>query len=374
MVVSSMLAERFVDRLCVQRGIRLARCTPLLGIDYSAGRRGHGSSFLKRMRKMRSRLAKVRRVGRFASNAFLFKSGLGPRIFYPLPVFGLATSKVKGIRRTFAANLTGWRAGNSSSLMLMFSGTRELDPLYSASLLPVTAWVKRFQNETYARRLMVSSWGHQAYTLKIARRPWSLAAGPAAATILSMRRIGWDVDSASLWVSHRGRTFDVQTCQFHELLAEIRAAFGFSLWTDLGTQVKHPELACLAQPVGVGVAVEVGAVTAPLLTLLSRRGKNKLVEPAERAALRAVISGGIWDPFRKWEAGFPDTERFCPWCRRELGVELDCTFAHLAWQCLEPGLVLLRREMDVEQLCATALSEVRVNNPLWTRACCSRAH
>ena len=72
MVVSSIEAARFVDRLCLQRGIRLARAMPCLGIDYSVGRVGHAGKFRKRMQKVRSRLKKVKRIGRCTSNAFLF--------------------------------------------------------------------------------------------------------------------------------------------------------------------------------------------------------------------------------------------------------------------------------------------------------------
>ena len=273
-----------------QRGIRLARVMPFLGIDYGVGRVGLSGKFRKRMQKVRSRLKKVKRLGRFTSKAFLFKAGLGPSIYYPLPVLGLATGTVESVMRTFAANFSGWWPGNSSTLMLMFSGACNLDPLYAASLLPIVSWVKHFQSETYARNLMAMSWDFPVLRLQGAVRPWSLASGPAAATYLSPRRVEWDLSSAQLWISHRGKTFDISVCPLCNLVSEIKASIEALLRRGACSQeARHAlVLARLSQSVGSDEAAEIDACTAPIFTLLGT-GKKRISEPAERGALQ---SGG----------------------------------------------------------------------------------
>lgn len=96
-------------------------------------------------------------MGRARSNAFLLKASLSPQLFYPAPVFGMSTGKVRNEMSSFAAHLTCWRPGNSSTMALMLAGLGKLDPIYPATLLPVLSWAKKVRGVVYSLAAMDES-------------------------------------------------------------------------------------------------------------------------------------------------------------------------------------------------------------------------
>lgn len=132
------------------------------------------------------------------------------------------TSVLKPVRKSFACNLYGYRVGDSTTLSLMFSGARELGPVYSATLLVAISWDRRVQKEVYPILFAITAWEHWAAKLDRCKRPWPVASGPVAATYLSLKRVGWKCPSAIVWVTPSGRSLDISTCVFAEIKNELR--------------------------------------------------------------------------------------------------------------------------------------------------------
>ena len=116
-------------------------------------------------------------------------------------------------------------------------------------------------NPRLTRNLMAMSRDFQVLRLQGAVRPWSLASGPAAATYLSLRRLEWDLSSAQLWISHRGKTFDISVCPLSNLATEYKASMEALMWRGACSQeARHAlVLARLAQSVGSDEAADIGA-------------------------------------------------------------------------------------------------------------------
>jgi hypothetical protein len=93
--------------------------------------------------------------------------------------------------------------------------------------------------------------------------------------------------------------------------------------------------------------------------------KGAKLDARYKAALRAVLSNGIWTLDRKFDAGFTETD-VCPLCPEGEGPS-RCSFLHLAWSCQCPKIVDLRNTMGTQDLCDRALGEANTT-PLWTRA------
>ena len=340
-----------------------------LGVDYSAGRKRQDPRFRARRSKVKRRFVRVKKVGKFASNAFLTKSGLGPQIFHPVPLFGMQTSVLNNVRKSFACNLAGYRVGNSTTLSLMLSGARKLDPMYSVTSLVAISWARRVQDGEYPILFVSAAWDHWIAKPDLCRRPWSVVSGPIPATYLSLRRVGCRCTSAIVWVTPSGTSLDILVVPLAEIASELRRSIDSYLWNLVSVSRSQPLLRVLNKDARTVSAIcsneapQKGARTPLIFKCLARKSP---LDPGEKSALRTMLSGGVWTPHRKFVAG-SSTSGHCGFSFVHCNQLVDCTLGHLCWECPNPEMVALRSQCDVDCFVADAIVEMHTQ-PLWTRA------
>ena len=89
-------------------------------------------------------------------------------------------------------------------------------PAYDARRGPIVAWASAWFETAQKRPGCVPACVLRGCFMRALRRlggaarPWRLVQGPAGAVVATLRRLGWEVLSPSLWLDDRGVSVDLQ--------------------------------------------------------------------------------------------------------------------------------------------------------------------
>ena len=110
--------------------------------------------------------------------------------------------------------------GRSLSALLLLRG----DPTWTAAVAPIQQWIRAgwhaAQDEALVGRginleFMMSAWNFNANKRKVrliddtGKRKWGTVKGPVDALELSLHRLGWTAESASVWIDDLGTRREV---------------------------------------------------------------------------------------------------------------------------------------------------------------------
>ena len=249
-----------------------------------------------------------------------------------------------------------------------------LDPAFEAHAAPIRCWATAWW-ERWAPYEELNL-AFQMASLKLATcksSVWAKVAGPVAALLASMRRLGWNLPSAREAVDDNGRAWSFVLDAPAAIIVAVRQS------------VRRWRLHRLAHsmPALVPQACDVGAPSCPEGTtvvdfaatigqLMSRRSNCKDWPTKWRGDLASALSGGQWPQARR--AAVPAwgiEDKNCQLCHQEVG-----TLEH-RWRCsatrpdegwpAEPAqakLALGRLDSERRRLLQTrALLAVRVPRP-----------
>eukprot|EP00973_Karenia_brevis_P079694 11058553-Karenia_brevis.AAC.1 len=83
------------------------------------------------------------------------------------------------------------------------------DPALLAHALPINAWAQTVWDATVpAQDLQVAiQWAEQRRATS--KSPWHRVVGPAGATVTSLSRLGWQIESATKWLTDQNDVVDL---------------------------------------------------------------------------------------------------------------------------------------------------------------------
>ena len=175
-----------------------------LGVGLAAGVRRNMTVMRGRLNNYASRLGHFRRLQRAGvSIARLVRTGLRA-MTYGQAVLGVSCSFLKAQRQVVAAAVSpGAGTGGQNmdlALMLADGGTKgRADPAFDAHLIPIGDWAKAVWEGWTPTKILDRMVSHARRNLEAASNKWAVVYEPAAALLLTCKRIGWDVlEAASL--------------------------------------------------------------------------------------------------------------------------------------------------------------------------------
>ena len=313
------VGRRVVARVGSKR-MRLVTATKNLGVDDGAGKATPRTVAAGRLRAVASRVPRLRMLrkaglvkGRLAA---LARSGAVPAATYGAKVTGYSDAMLDSLRTTVGKTLFADNHGSLSLSYLLLQSPR-VDPAFLCNREPLVAWAAAWWEQRVPRSSMLRAFRRAAGNTT----SWTHCRGPAGATVLTLRRLGWRAGSGSEWTDDRGQSFTLDSL----------GPWGVGKLADESTERWLWKKACATDP-GLG---EVGGhpLLGPARRLLAARDTSA----PGAAYLRSVITGAQWTQAKlaSQRQGEPPTCLAC-------GAE-DGTLRHRHFRC-DAGLVLRRQE------------------------------
>ena len=160
-----------------------------------------------------------------------------------------------------------------------------------------------------------------ASTLKrlAGKMTWARVFGPAAAIIVTLKRIGWTVHSATEWISDLGRPINLELLSPAVVQSLVCEAVQRWRWKQVA--VKLP---ALDNPGG-----QAGAWIAPIRSVLARKD-SATWNHAHKGALKSAMANRQWTQQRLHRAGLSDSNlcQLCAGCEHgdQVGTHLHRFF------------------------------------------------
>ena len=305
-----------------------------LGADFAPGvrravwsRRSYLGSRLRRTAARRGRVRRLRAAGGRRVNC-LAAAGLVPQGSFGACVTGFSDQEWLSLRRSAAAALGTSAGGRSLSRLLALEG----DPSAKAMIAPITRWASEcwasrdHQDGALTPDEMLQLWRS---CLRRGCRAWRDSHGPADATMLTLRRLGWTWSQPWAIAAPDGRILNF----FHMSPKLIEAT--------LVREVQALHERAVARSLGRD-RVSVAAVR----RLLRGTGLTAL----EKGSLQSVVCGAVWTGKRLQDAGYAG-QASCPLCKSGK----DDTIFHRAWEC--------EATADLRQDCPQLAARARAAGP-----------
>ena len=128
--------------------------------------------------------------------------------------------------------------------------------------------------------------------LRVARNPWAVARGPAAAFILSAARLGWTPKDARILTTDLGRRLDLMLDPPVVVEREVHAAVRRWRWRNVASRMPGLE----------GNGAGHGATMEPIWRLLRKGRSAPGFERPQQAMLRSLLAGRQWPQKRLFKA------------------------------------------------------------------------
>ncbi len=340
-----------------------------LGIELRSGMRIGRRGGHKRVR-LRKAMARQRRIFKFkkmgGAAVKVVRRGVIPSTAYGSSVTGVSNAELRQIRSLVAQTITPNTRGASVALKLLLDG----DPAVEANAAPIVKWAEtaweaaapisvnahsaagvpgtqrwcddHAAGACSAQRLVVPPRIGSRGAAEIDRRitgaqlngaiahavvdtrdgSWETVRGPASATVLTARRIGWAFSDGTTVIDDRGRALDMAVTAPACIKNAVTRATRKATAVEAAARWGRPEFAD-------------GIWAAPVRTALGR------LKPAAKAALRRTWTGGYWDKARLADAGLA-REACCDKC----GAKRDDSY-HRIWECQWEDIKIKREALAV---------------------------
>ena len=198
---SPSLAEAICEKV---EGLEKAhvKCSRNLGVDYklsraSVGNRSVLKSRLCTAKQQAQRARQLRRAG--ANVGPLLQRGVRPLGLYGVQVVGMSNAEIRSLRSSM--NIALSTPGKSSTVQLALKGIA--DPICDAHAMVTGTWATAWFDGWVPRTMMEATFA-AAIAAYEGDTVWGALPGPAAVTYASLRRIGWEANSAADWQTMDG--------------------------------------------------------------------------------------------------------------------------------------------------------------------------
>ena len=322
------LAKAFCKRRTVTVVKPVAR-TKLLGVDFTAGRRRStkvAKARLKSFGKRVKRFQALRRSG--LKVAAMARAAATPAICYGADVMGIADSTLETARSRVCGAASPPARGRSVDITLWMldgaSGT--LDPGFDAVVPGLRHWCYAWWEAWFKPAILTSAFDCTVAAINFQKEvAWNKVAGPMAALLLSLKRVGWAVPSAEEAIDHQGHRWSFRLDSPAIILQASKRAVRNWRLQKIGLLL--PGLI----PEGLDCKRTNGCEGSFLLdfadvlkTLCKAKGPTKaapLWDPKHRGDLLSAVSGGQWTQSRKFAVRpWQLTDNRCQLCGEEVGT------------------------------------------------------
>lgn len=283
-------------------------------------------------------LARLKQAG--GQVAKVAKAGLKPSTLYGARCLGMPPRHVQRLRRVVSACLPGKHTGRSTTLRLAM---HRCDPLHECRAAPILAWAAAVWDETVPEEELAKAWRHQMVAVGLSP-VWSKVKGPAGATVMVLRELGWAWPQWHTFSTRQGFQLRLSEVCPADVKAMVLLDSDAAMWASW---TADPEYASLAPR----------PLIEPIAQFAAARTKGEC-NAAHRAAVNSVVQGGMWTQARLHESGAAG-EAHCQLC----GPGVLGTAHHRLYCC--PGLRGPRLDSPQEMQHLGELASP--DDLLWTR-------
>ncbi len=329
---SAAIAEAIIQGTASTK-VSHARHGKMLGTDAVGGRRRSVRNFRSRLAefgKKTQRFQQLRKVG--VNSPQMVRTAGVPAITYGCDTFGISDTGLYAARSKIAAAASPSAAGKNPVLVLLAldgsAGT--LDPAFEAHVAPARQWATAVWENWQPRLQLAEAFAAAAIKLEnAASSQWNLVAGPCTALLATLRRINWQMPSATEMVTDRGHSLDLTLDPPIVIAGECRDSVRrWRLWQANrvlpGLIPPTPD----AGPAVPSAADRFATALSSTDSLLKGRACKRIAgtvsslwHPRAKGDLVSAIVGGQWTQARKAEvADWNIADSRCQLCLRATGT------------------------------------------------------
>ena len=277
----------------------------LLGTAFAAGTRRTTMKVKARLRAFLRRRRRFKALSRAkVSAARVLRTGGTCALTYGNRPLGVSDSLLLAQRRAVAAAACINHCGADLNVSLVIADDwngHSADPAFEAHAGVAIMWslaiFEHWVDIEDARFLIASTLKRLA-----GKMTWARVFGPAAAIIVTLKRIGWTVHSATEWISDLGMPINLELLS--PALVQSLVCEAVQRWRWKQVAVKLP---ALENPGG-----HAGAWIAPIRNVLARKD-NDTWNHAHKGALKSAMANRQWTQQRLHKAGLSDSN-LCQLC------------------------------------------------------------
>ena len=298
---SSQQLGEDIQAALVDYGVQYKARVTSLGAAIGAGSRRNATALNARLKALKRRVPRFRKLARNAvSTRRLLRTGGTSAMTYGQAVTGVAPSTLLAQRRvaaTIAAPASGCSGQDLDMALILADDSRSgrADPAFDAHILPIVSWAKAVWHTWMPHRALEQMVVAANATLGKATSVWQHVRGPAAATVASAWRLGWQVHAHDSITTDLGRqlnlTLDPPVVVQKEVARAVRR------WRDASVFRRHRHLGDPAKAHGLFMRPLWSALNGP-------PGNDYEWNGGTKAALRSALAGRQWPQLRCWRADF----------------------------------------------------------------------
>ena len=290
-----------------------------LGIDAGGGKRRSIAVLKGRVAAAKGRIGRIRMLSRRDKRAGkLFMTNARPAAIWESSASGLSRRMLASLR-TDAAKATGVVkvAGACVTTTIALTLGSSNDPAVTVPTSVIQDWLATWKLRPDLRRRLEGAWTVASRALG-ASPTWHRVAGPLAATIKTLRDIGWDPCAPNLWrqcdgTVHRLADESGHDGQSGKILDAVRDQLEANAWRKASEHYNGG---------GGERGIDFTRLHAKIRAL-RKEGSLQLI-----GLLQHVAAGATWPRARRAECKLPLDDTICPRCNAQVEDEY-----HRAWEC-----------------------------------------
>ena len=307
-------------------GVKKVTHAKLLGVDFGAGRRRQIPVQKRRLMTLKRRaclkLRAFRRAGGDAEQ--VAKTGALPAAAYGVGTVGVSDCGLRQAREAVSHVVPGNHSGNLTLRLAVSQAGLALDPIGVLAVDPIYEWARAVWQRTPDVGVLQATLEAETHRLNRLKHPWSGVTGPGGAFIMSAHRLGWSILSATVVVTEKGHTIDMQRYAPAATRELAQVAAREWAWKTMRKGDGKAEL------LRKGVWIEL------LHSIIYGKRGKLLMNIKQRSYVRSAVAGNQWPQKRIHDAGFSEQWK-CTRCNEGVG-----TLYHRHCEC--PATEFIRRE------------------------------
>lgn len=328
-ISSSPVIAQAVAAGAKSKKLKTAEITQLLGTDTAGGRRRRTQTQQDRFSSFtscRHRLQSLRKCG---VNSLQMVRAAGPPAFlYGAETIGVSDTTLNNMRTAVASSIAYQAGGKNTDITLfaMDGAYGTTDPAFLAHSYPVQYWALAWWESWFTPEVMQVAFGEAAIKLAKAKGSWwSVVAGPAAAMLASVYRIGWEMPSASEAIDDIGQSWSFRLDSPAAIVKACNASVRRWRLARVCKAAGSLDAGRIEVPHTISdrsVLIDFAAVIGPLV-----RGKRCRTppgvswDPKWASMLNSAMNNGQWTQARKAQvASFEAGTNLCQLCLKEVGT------------------------------------------------------
>jgi len=313
--------------------IKCASRVASLGCGLGAGVRRNAKIMNKRLKSFVARRRRFRMLRKSRVNtARILRTGGNAAMVFGQGALGVSDSLLLQQRRASASSTAVSTCGANLDITLLLADDQSegaADPAFSAHLGVIHKWALALW-EGWAPTFMLSHVLASAQSrLAGAGGKWNLVFGPAAALVMTLKRLSWSIASAWCFTTDDGSTLDLRRMSPAFVASAVVASVSRWRWR----RIEHKFPALDSQGMGLGAAWR------PVISALRMRDSTEW-GPQHKGALRSLLAGRQWPQQRLHSAMLVESSD-CQLCMEHPSGPKVGTLLH---RCFCPALNELREK------------------------------